>query len=91
MSRLSLTQDIEELIEEVTPLISRNAKPPEVIRIALWRMKEDLLLKSKIELNDPRHPFYNKTTLSEELALTKAFEDTGKRGSSKEVIEWLHD
>lgn len=92
MTRISLPNDVEELITQISPYIATNVSAIDAIRIALFRMKEDFILNNKniISVDNPNHPFYAKLSQKEidEVALAKA-EKTAKKGDAKTITKWL--
>ncbi len=93
MSRPSLPADIDELIAQVTPYISSSASPVDIIRIALFRMKEQFILgNNALTLDNPQHPYYSKTTKLEEQKIIESRADINntQSGNAKEIINWLN-
>lgn len=62
------------MIKELASIIPKS-KPMDIIRIALFKLKEEYILKPKISLNNPAHPFYSKATPEEELGMAEAMKN----------------
>lgn len=78
MSRPVIPSDVNQLIEELTPVISPGSKPMDIIRYLLIRAREDYIIKSQLPVNDPASPYFNRTTPSEDLGLEESFADLEK-------------
>ena len=93
MTRISLPKDVEELIAQISPYIASEVSSIDAIRIALFRMKEDFILKNqnKISVENPSHTFYNKLNDQEveEVLLAKSAKSS-KKGNAKAIMQWLN-
>ncbi|MEI6221374.1 MAG: hypothetical protein WCP97_01275 [bacterium] len=75
-SRQIIPPDVHRLIAELKPIVSPESKSMDIIRIALVEMKKTWLVREeKVTINDPRHPYYAKTTPAEEKALELSFRE----------------
>jgi hypothetical protein len=80
MPRLSIPSDVTDLIQEVSGFVSPSSTQIDVIRIALFRMKEEFVLSKKQQptLDNPAHQFYSKLTQEEEKSIIEYFKDKKK-------------
>ena len=92
MSRLSIPADIDELIAQVTPYISSSTNAVDVIRIALFKMKEQYIVPQKIQLDNTLHPYYARLTPQEEKNVLAAMKEKGgkKLKSKQDIVSYLN-
>jgi hypothetical protein len=74
MSRPFIPTDVDLMIKELSSIIPES-KPMDIIRIALFKLKEEYILKPKVSLSNPKHPFYSKATPEEELGIAESMKD----------------
>lgn len=74
MSRPFIPTDVDLMIKELASIIPAS-KPMDIIRIALFKLKEEYILKPKISLNNPAHPFYSKATPGEEHGVAESMKN----------------